>query len=71
MGRKDGFFFFSSLILVMQILNTYFEIILTIKIKSAWRDDRGRHVMLTGLLVMKSQRGGLFPSPPGTTVCGW
>lgn len=39
-------------------------------LESAWRGDCGHHVMLTVLLVMRSHRGGLFPSPSVTTAYG-
>lgn len=42
--------------------DTYFEIILTIKIKSAWRDGHGLHAVLTVSLVIKSNKLGAFPS---------
>lgn len=41
---------------------TCFDIILTMQIKSA-RRDHGHQVILTVLLVMKSNKLGVFPSP--------
>lgn len=56
--REDDFFPFNTN--DENLNDTYFEIILPIKIKSAWRDGHGLHAVLTVSLVMKSSKLGAF-----------